>query len=221
MKTHIFFLLLSFGMPVVCCAQIYVDPAVSAAVAAGSGAMNSQLKGTNERLTLIQKSQLALTGQLALANDLQSALYRGLSEVSGVMRSLLSVKDIYEVSEDILRDAALAVKLAENNPALLVFAESGAREFKSRAELLAAEVSGFVLKGGKGGLMDSGERAKLLGSISRQLSILRGVVYGLYRSMYWAKQRGFWNSLNPYSGFINVDRRIAEDILLNAKMLKP
>jgi len=221
MKTRIHLIYLMLLGPLFSSAQIYVDPAVSAAVAAGSGAMNSQLNRTNDRLTLIQRSQLAITGQLAFANDLQAGLYRGLSEVSGVMRSLLSIKDIYEISQDIITDASRAVKLAENNPALLFFAESGAREFKARATALASEVSAFVLKGGKNGLMDSGERARLLGSICRQMSILRGVVYGLYRSMYWAKQRGFWNSLNPYSGFINLDKRIADDILLNAKMLRP
>jgi len=221
MKTSILlfaFLLLSTFFSA---AQVYVDPATSAAVAAGSGAMNSQLNKTNDRLTLIQKAQLAVTGELAVANDLQRGIYRGLSEVSTVMRSLLSVKDIYEISGDILQDAQKAVKLAENNPALLIFAESGGREFKLRATALASEVSGFVLKGGKDGLMDSGERAKLLGRIVQQMGILRGVVYGIYRSMYWAKQRGFWNSLNPYSGFINLDRRIADNILLNAKTLRP
>lgn len=217
--TLIFFLLLL--APYFSFCQIYVDPAVSAAVAVGAGTMDSQLKRTNERLTLIQKAQLAVTGELTVANSLQRDIYRGMSEVSAAVRSLLSVKDVYEISEDIISDVQKAVKLAENNPSLLLFAESGGREFKTRATALATEVSAFVLKGGAEGLMDSGERAKLLNRIVDQMSILRGVAYGIYRSMYWAKQRGFFNSINPYSGFINIDKRIADDILLHAKMLKP
>lgn len=202
-------------------AQIYVDPATSAATAAGSATMNAQLNKTNNQLSLIQKAQLGVTSQLAVANDLQANIYRGLSEVSSVMRSLLSVKDIVEIAQDIAQDANKAVSLARSDPELLFFAESGAREFKSRATNLAGEVSIFVLKGGKGSLMDSGERAKLLNNIVVQLSILRGVSYGIYRSMYWAKQRGFWKSINPYSGFVNIDKAIADDILFKAKMLKP
>jgi hypothetical protein len=68
--------------------------------------------------------------------------------------------------------------------------------------------------------MDSGERAKLLNRIVTELTILRGVAYGMYRSMYWAKQRGILNSLNPYAGFINIDKRIADDIVRNAKYLR-
>ncbi|MDO7743958.1 MAG: hypothetical protein MUP99_09300, partial [Pedobacter sp.] len=106
------------------------------------------------------------------------------------------------------------------NPVLLLFAEGGAREFKSRSITLAAEVSSFVLSGGVNNLMDAGERARLLGRIVTELTILRGVAYGMHRSMYWAKQRGILNSLNPYSGFINIDKRIADDIIRNAKYLK-
>jgi hypothetical protein len=68
--------------------------------------------------------------------------------------------------------------------------------------------------------MDAGERARLLGRIVIELTILRGVAYGMHRSMYWAKQRGILNSLNPYRGFINIDKRIADDIIRNAKYLK-
>ncbi|MFD2285970.1 hypothetical protein GJU39_01385 [Pedobacter petrophilus] len=201
-------------------AQIYVDPTTAAATAAHAGVMNSGLSRTSNNLTLVQRAQLAVTGQLGIVNDLQSTIYRGLSEVSGVMRSLLAVKDIYEISQDIVIDVNKAINITSNDPVLLLFAEGGAREFKTRSINLAAEVSAFVLKDGKDALMDSGERAKLLNRIVTELTILRGVAYGMYRTMYWAKQRGILNSLNPYAGYINIDKRIADDILRNAKMLK-
>lgn len=201
-------------------AQIYIDPATAAAEAVHSGIINGQLNKTNDNLTLIQRGQLAVTGQLLVVNDLQNQIYKGLSEVSGIMRSLLAVKDITEISIDIVDDVNKAVTIAQSNPVLLLFAEGGAREFKTRATNLAAEVSAFVLQGGKNNLMDSGERAKLLNRIVNELMILRGVAYGMYRSMYWAKQRGILNSLNPYAGYINIDKRIADDIIRNAKYLK-
>lgn len=201
-------------------AQIYIDPAVAAATAGHAAVINSQLNTTNDRLTLIQRGQLAVTGQLVIVNDLQDKIYKGLSEVSSVVRNLLAVKDIADISSDIVRDANRAMVLAGNNPVLLLFAEQGAREFKTRATNLAVEVTSFVTKGGRDNLMDAGERAKLLNRIVTEMTILRGVVYGMYRSMYWAKQRGILNSLNPYAGFINIDRRIADDIIRNARYLK-
>ncbi|RDC54331.1 hypothetical protein DU508_21660 [Pedobacter chinensis] len=199
---------------------IYIDPTTSAAMASHGSIINSQLNRTNDNLTLIQRGQLAVTGQLTIVNDLQSQIYRGLSEVSAVVRNLLAVRDIAEISMDIASDANKALQIAGSNPVLLLFAEGGAREFKNRSIALAAEVSSFVLAGGINNLMDSGERARLLGRIVTELTILRGVAYGMHRSMYWAKQRGILNSLNPYSGFMNMDKRIADDIIRTAKYLK-
>lgn len=201
-------------------AQIYIDPAVAAATGVHAGVINGQLNTTNNNLTLIQRGQLAVTGQLVIVNDLQDKIYKGLSEVSAVVRNLLAIKDISEISTDIVRDVNKAMDLAGSNPVLILFAEEGAREFKSRATALAAEVTSFVTRGGGQNLMDSGERAKLLNRIVTEMTILRGVAYGMYRSMYWAKQRGILNSLNPYAGFINLDKRIADDIIRNAKYLK-
>ncbi|RZM09228.1 MAG: hypothetical protein EOO88_49105 [Pedobacter sp.] len=201
-------------------AQIYFDPATAGAMALHSGVIDRQLDKTNDHLTLIQRGQLAVTGQLTMINEVQRSLYRGLSEVSGVMKSLLAVKDIAEISGDIFSDVNKSISIAVDNPAFLLFAQAGANEFRTRAISLSAEVSAFVLKGGSDNLMDSGERSKLLNRIATQLMILRGVSYGMYRSMYRARQIGLLNALNPYAGFINSDRRIADDILSRLKTLK-
>lgn len=201
-------------------AQIYIDPAVAAATGVHAGIMNSQLNDVNDNLTLIQRGQLAVTGQLVVVNDLQDKIYRGLSEVSSAVRSLLTIREIAEVSSDIVRDVGKAIDMAAENPAYLLFAEAGAREFKRRATELAAEVSSFVLKGGGDQLMDAGERAKLLNRIHTELVILRGVAYGMHRTIFWAKQRGFLNAINPYAAFVNIDRQIADDVIRNSKLLK-
>lgn len=202
-------------------AQIYIDPAVAAATGVHAGVMNSQLNDVNNNLTLIQRGQMAVTGQLLIVNDLQKQIYNGLSEVAGAVRSLLAIKDIADISTDIVRDVQKAIDIASGNPVLLLFAEAGAREFKTRATNLASEVSTFILKGGKDNLMDSGERAKLLNRIRVELTILRGVAYGMHRSMYWAKMRGIFNALNPYASFINIDKQIADEVIRNSRLLKP
>lgn len=201
-------------------AQIYTDPAVAAATAGHASVMNRQLDNVNDNLTLIQRGQLAVTGQLQIVNDLQDKIYKGLSEVSSVVRNLVSIKEIANISVDIVQDVEKAMIIAKGNPVLLLFAESGAREFKNRATNLATEVAAFVLKDGKNNLMDSGERAKLLNRILTEMTILRGVAYGMHRNMYWAKQRGILNSLNPYAKFINMDKRIADDVIRNSRLVK-
>ena len=199
---------------------LYVDPVTSAAIYTHSATIDGQLNRTNNNLTLIQRGQLAVTGQLVIVNDLQDRIYRGLSEVSGILHSLTTVKEITDIGIDIINDVGQAARIARSNPVLLLFAEEGAREFKFRATNLALEVGSFALRGGATNLMDAGERAKLLNHIASELRILRGVAYGMHRTMYWAKMKGICKSLNPWQEWVNMDVQIASDVIRQAKYLK-
>src|SRR5690606_41282058 len=109
--------------------------------------------------------------------------------------------------------------IAKANPQFMVFAEKNAGVFQEKASALALEVSGFVLKGGKDNLMDSGERAKLLNSVLEKLLILRAYSYGMYRSMYFARRRGFFKSVNPFGRYVEVDLALMSDIIHNRPYL--
>ncbi|MBT2560123.1 hypothetical protein J7E50_02670 [Pedobacter sp. ISL-68] len=199
---------------------LYVDPVTSAAMLTHSSTINGQLNTTNKNLTAIQRGQLAVTSQLVIVNDMQDRIYKGLSQVAGVINNLTTIKEITDIGIDIMDDVEKAINTAKSNPALLLFAEQGARDFQSRATVLATEVGGFVLKGGKDNLMDSGERAKLLNHIAGELRILRGIAYGMQRAMYWARMRGIWASLNPWATWQNMDVQIANSVITEAKYLK-
>ncbi|MFS2185631.1 hypothetical protein ACCC92_03095 [Mucilaginibacter sp. Mucisp84] len=200
--------------------ELVVDPVTSAAIVGSTIAINGQLGTTNDKLNLIQKGQLAVTGQLVIVNDMQNKIYKGLSEVAAVINNVTTVKEIAECGTDIVNDVEQSIVLAKSNPVLLLFAEQGARDFEARAATLAADVGAFVLKGGNGNLMDSGERGKLLNHIADELRILRGIAYGMQRSMYWAKMNGIFRTLNPWAEWQNQDVRIANDVLTNARFLK-
>jgi hypothetical protein len=201
--------------------ELVVDPVTSAAIAVNAGVINSQLNKTNDNLSLISKGQMAVTGQLVIVNDLQNKVYKGLSEVASVIRNLESIKEIAECGSDIISDVGKAITYAKSDPVLLLFAEQGARDFETRAVTIAADVSAFVLKGGGNNLMDSGERGKLLNHIVAEMRILRGISYGMQRAMYWARINGVFRSLNPLAAWQNQDVRIANDVIRNAKYLKP
>ena len=200
---------------------VYVDPAVAGATAAHSAVINSQLNATNERLTLIERGQLAITGNLTIVNTMQDKIYKGLSEVSSILTNLSNVQEIARIATGISSDLSQVMDLAGENPALLLFAERNATLFQQRATSLALEVSSFVLKGGENNLMDAGERSKLINQILTEMVILRSNFYGMYRAMYFAQMKGFVRALNPFQGYINVDIQLAQDIARKAKTLQP
>ncbi|MGZ3943303.1 MAG: hypothetical protein ACXVJB_00100 [Mucilaginibacter sp.] len=200
--------------------ELVVDPATSAAILVNADVINNQLNTSNNNLSLISKGQLAVSGQLTIANTLQNDIYKGLRQVASVINNLYQIKDIAECGSDIIKDVEQAETYAQSDPVLLLFAEQGARDFEQRSIALAADVSAFVLKGGSGNLADSGERGKLLNHICSELHILRGIAYGMGRAMYWAKINGIFRTLNPWSTWVNEDSRIANDVINNAKYLK-
>jgi hypothetical protein len=220
MKT-LLFLFLILGSRAAFAQELVVDPAISAAIALNSAVINGQLKTTNNKLDLIQKGQLAVTGQLSVINDLQNKILKGLNQVASVINNLTTIRDISECGSDIVKDVEASVTLAKSDPALLLFAEQGARDFETRAATLAADVSAFVLKGGNDNLMDSGERGKLLNHIAGQMRILRGIAYGMDRAMFWAKLNGIFRSLSPWAAWQNEDVKIANQVFSNARYLKP
>lgn len=199
---------------------VYVDAATSAATAAQAAIIDSQLKATNERLTLIERGQLAVTGNLTIVNTMQDKIYKGLSEVSSILTNLSNVQEIARMATAISGDLNDVMDLAGENPALLLFAERNATMFQQRATSLALEVSSFVLKGGETNLMDAGERSKLINQILTEMIILRSYTYGMYRAMYFAQMKGFVKALNPFQGYINVDIQLAQDIARKAKTLQ-
>lgn len=219
MKALVFFMLCflaktGFGQEVV------VDPTTSAAIAVNAAVINGQLNTTNNKLDLIQKGQLAVTGQLTIVNKLQNDIYKGLSQVASVLSNLTTIKEIAECGNDIVSDVEASLVLAKSDPVLLLFAQKGAQDFETRATTLAADVSAFVLKGGSNNLMNSGERGKLLNHIASEMRILRGIAYGMDRAMYWAQMNGIFRSLNPWATWQNQDMRIATSVINNAKYLK-
>lgn len=200
--------------------EVVVDPTTSAAILVNTAVINGQLNTTNNNLSLIQKGQLAVTGQLVIVNKLQNDIYKGLSQVASVINNLTTIKEIADCGTDIVSDVEQSITIAQSDPVLLLFAEQGAREFETRAVTLATDVSAFVLKGGGSNLMDSGERGKMLNHIESEMQVLRGIAYGMQRAMYWAKMRGLWASLNPWATWKNMDVQIANDTVNNAKYLK-
>jgi hypothetical protein len=199
---------------------LYVDPVVSGATLAHANVINTQLNITKDKLTLVERGQLAVTGQLGIVNDMQAKIYRGLSEVNSILVNLSDIQEISRIVIGMTGDINKGLEIARKNPVFLVFAEEQASFFYQRATKLSLEVSQFALKGGKDNLMDAGERSKMVAHILTEVMILRSLTYGMYRAMYYAQMRGLLRSLNPFQGYINIDDQMLDGIMQRRKYLK-
>jgi len=156
-------------------------------------------------------------GAVILTEEL---IFRSLTQVDQGLKSAMAIKQIGEVSLDILSESRAVLKVASQAPYLLLFAQATCQQMADRGVRLAEEVSSLVLKERSDLLMDFSKRDALLGKISLELKTIRALLYSIKKCMYWARVNGLLHSVNPFGGFINTDKRMVENLLLNLKTLK-
>jgi len=174
----------------------------------------------NELLSKINKSLDIIDINTSSVVLVQSMIYSSLSNVNSALKNGLALRDMYAVCEEIIGYGREMGKLGINEPYLVLFSEQMIRDIRKRSAQMMTEISGFVLKEGQNILMDYNNRDELIAGIRADLQIIRGLAYGAWKAMYWAKVRGVIKLLNPFQGFINRDAQIVSDILTKTKYLK-
>lgn len=193
--------------------QHFVAVSQNAAVRSSAEAMHDQYLGTITNHIDDLNTNL---GSVLLA---QNMIYEGLSNVNSALKNGLAVKNITLIIADMTGYIDQALELAKGEPYLLIFAGKMSSEMRTRSFALASDVSGYVLKEGSNVLADYNSRDQLLHKVTTQLQILDGLAYGTWKAMYWAKERGMIDSLDPFANFITQDTRIVNQIIQHAKFL--
>lgn len=218
MRRWAFCLLLYSGMAQA--QQIVVDPWHFAAVA-GNTAVRSSAEATHDQyLGKINNNITDLNTNIGSVVLAQTTIYSSLSNVNSALKDGLAVKNMAVIIADIASYVQQALSLARSDPALLLVANSITAQMRTRATLLLNDVSSYILKDGNNVLANYSARDELLRKVIQELQILNGLAYGAWRAMYWAKERGIINSLNPFAGYINQDKTFVNQIIQNAKYLR-
>lgn len=218
MKRCLFCLLLYSGM--VQAQQYVVDPWHFAAVTENAAVRSSAEATHNQYLGKINNNITDLNTNVGSVVLAQTIIYQSLSNVNSALKDGLAVKNMAVIIADITSYVQRALALAKSDPALLLAASNITSQMRTRATLLVSEVSGYILKDGDNVLANYSSRDELLHKVTQQLQILDGLAYGAWRAMYWAKERGVINSLNPFAGYINKDISFVNQIIQNAKYLR-
>jgi hypothetical protein len=180
---------------------------------AAEAAENNYLNNIHERLSDIN---IDLSSVALVQHMIQSSL----TQADGALKSGLMLRQIMLISGEIIAECNQMIQTAQSNPLLLLFAQDVSAQFKDRGIRLVTEVSGFILKEGNSAMMDFEKREALLEKVALELRVMRALAYSMHRSMYWAKQNGFWKTANPYKGFIDRDSKMISDILQHSYLLK-
>jgi hypothetical protein len=174
----------------------------------------------NQYLEKIDQNLQTINLNVGSVVTAQTIIYEGLSNVNSALKNGRAVLQMGTIIADLISYSNQMLAMAREEPYLLLFAEDFANQMKARSTRLVTDVPGFILKEGSNVLTDYNNRDQLLRKVTQELQIISALVYGAWKAMFWAKQRGIIRSLNPFQDFINQDRQYVEDIIRNAKYLK-
>jgi hypothetical protein len=214
MKQILFLPFVLLGL--MCGAQtIVTDPVADGLIAANGAAQNSRLDNMNNHLTLIQAAQTAALANLTFINTIQNDIYNGLKTVSSTLRNATDIIVCGEIANNIYTWQSKMISAAGSDPVLLAFAEKSEYQVILKATDLITYIQTTILHEGSDLLIDAGDRAKLINHVKDELSVICGASYGAYRAVWTAGKVGLLKSLNPYKGYINMDKIYAQQALQN------
>ncbi|MRI64239.1 hypothetical protein EDM00_09585 [Ornithobacterium rhinotracheale] len=206
-------LLLFLFLPLFLQAQeLYVDVATDLALANYAKNIKKGQNETNEKLTQLQKAQAFVSSQLVIVNDIQDKVYKGLKEVSGTLSNGIQIKNIYERLDRCRKYSKNIKDLIRRHPQYAIFGEAAARESYQRILQIGTNATNIITSS-ETNLATAGDRYKLLFEIEQDVRDLSISLIGIQLALENAERVGFWQSLNPFQGYINTDKDIVRNIM--------
>ena len=195
-----------------------IDPFLAGAIIVANSSENSNYNAIKDNQDAIQRAQDATIVVVNQVNQIQNKIYNGLQQVSSVLKNAYQIKECLQCLNDIFSYEMDMLAEAKKNPLALAFALKIQNEMVTKATAYYADINGFVLKSNtKDLLMDAGERGRLMYKILLDLDALRTLSAYSYYKVHLAVMQGIINSMNPFKGYVDIDRKIADDLLANWK----
>lgn len=194
----------------------YIDVTTTLALKLYSDNLENQQEKTIEQQTKLQQAQTWISTQMAVANNIQNKVLKGLNEVSGTLKNGVQVVSIYNELDRCLQYSNDILTLTSNKPQYSVFGVKATQKAYEQVIKLTTDVTD-LLKPGELNLATAGDRYKLLFSVSQNVTMLKIWLLATKLNIERAIRLGWFQSINPFQGYINTDMSIVENIMWTYK----
>lgn len=190
----------------------YIDPTVTAAMILYSENLKAKQNDVIEETSNLKNAQSWVGTQMVAANDIQNKILKGLKEVSGTLQNGIQVQQIYSELNKCYSYSSEVVQLASEHPQYAIFGIKASQKTYEQSLKIITDISD-ILTSGELNLATAGDRYKILHNISGNVKTLKLWLLAIKLRLEKANRIGFWNSINPFAGYINTDKGIVEDIM--------
>lgn len=196
--------------------NIYIDVTTTLALKLYSDNLENQQEKTLEQQTKLQQAQTWVSTQMTVANNIQNKVLKGLNEVSGTLKNGVQVVSIYNELDRCLQYSSDILELTSDKPQYAVFGVKATQKAYEQVIKLSTDVTD-LLKPGELNLATAGDRYKLLFSVSQNVTMLKIWLLATKLNIERAIRLGWFQSINPFQGYINTDMSIVQNIMWTYK----
>lgn len=196
--------------------NIYIDVTTTLALKLYSDNLENQQEKTLEQQTKLQQAQTWVSTQMTVANNIQNKVLEGLNEVSGTLKNGVQVVSIYNELDRCLQYSSDILELTSDKPQFAIFGVKATQKAYEQVIKLSTDVTD-LLKLGELNLATAGDRYKLLFSVSQNVTMLKIWLLATKLNIERAIRLGWFQSINPFQGYINTDMSIVQNIMWTYK----
>lgn len=168
--------------------------------------------------TTIQRFQILTMGIEDQINQIQKKTYSALQQVSSAVKNTYQIYLCYKILQNIYKNEREMIDIATGNPLALGFAVKLQKEATQMAIGVYADVSNIVLaENNNKMLLSAGDRLRILRGVVNKLSQIEILTLTSKYEVKRVVRQGLINAINPFSGFVNRDARIAHSIITQWK----
>lgn len=201
------------GNPTKMCSQTIVwDPAVQTQLIANHLIQNGNLQDIKSNEEKIATAQSVITLKMEEIKRIEEKVYKSLKDVQIVIQNVKDITYAYEISQDIGKYQKEMVKLAKQDPELLLVAIQAEIELLNKGADLLKYIF-IAVTATDANLMNNAQRVNLIRNIIDQLRLMRGMAYSIVRQMRYVAMNGILNAFNPLGFQFARDKKLVKEIL--------
>ena len=128
--------------------------------------------------------------------------------------------EAYPLLSDITTSQTKIYEMCKDDPVLLVMAIQSEANLADRGYSLLNFLYALSLSIEDINQMKPSDRKLLFSHVLTELKVIAGTSKGLATSLQYSSRKKILNGLNPFSDFINTDKKLVDDILRKTQQLK-
>ena len=187
---------------------------------AESNSENSKQKDVRTTQATVTTSETINRSQMTSLKSSYRDVHNRFNTLGLVINAAEIGLEAQPIVDEIIAQQTLIIRQAENNALLILLAANSEIDLANQAQLLINYIFGIVLSIGDINQMKASDRKMLFSYVLSELRRIDGASRGLATALTNFNKQLHGKAANPFSGFINQDQSLVDDIMSNAKALK-